>query len=83
MYNMWISQGWHDSFTYIYVSAAFLQAYKSTTNERGYTMTQNQFLTLCLEHNVLPEVALENDDICQALCERNDALVEQLITEQL
>ena len=46
-------------------------------------MTQNQFLTLCLEHNVLPDVALENDDICQALRERNDALVEQLITEQL
>jgi len=46
-------------------------------------MTQNQFLTLCLEHNVLPDVALENDDIAQALRERNDALVEQLITEQL
>ena len=46
-------------------------------------MTQNQFLTLCLQHNVAPDVALENDDIAQALRERNDALVEQLITEQL
>lgn len=46
-------------------------------------MTQNQFLTLCLEHNVLPNVALENEAIVEALRERNDALVEQLITEQL
>ena len=46
-------------------------------------MTQNQFLNLCLQHNVAPDVALENEDIVQALRERNDALVEQLITEQL
>jgi hypothetical protein len=42
-------------------------------------MTQNQFLSLCLEHNILPEVALENDDIVEALRARDDALVEQLI----
>jgi len=46
-------------------------------------MTQNQFLTLCLQHNVAPNVALENEAIVEALRERNDALVEQLITEQL
>ena len=35
-----ISQGWHDSFTYIYVSAAFLQAYKSTTKRKGLHMNR-------------------------------------------
>ena len=46
-------------------------------------MSENRFVSLCLEHNILPAVALENDDIVEALRERDDALVEQLIQEAM
>lgn len=45
-------------------------------------MTQNQFVALCVKNNIAPEIALENDDIVEALCARDDILVEQLIQEQ-
>ena len=45
-------------------------------------MTQNDFLTLCLEHNLTPNIALENDDLLQALRERNDAEVNRIIEQE-
>lgn len=50
---------------------------------RGYNMSENRFVSLCLEHNILPAVALENNDIVEALRERDDALVEQLLQESM
>jgi hypothetical protein len=45
-------------------------------------MTQTDFLTLCLEHNLLPELALENDELVQALRERDDATVNRIIENE-
>ena len=45
-------------------------------------MTQNDFLTLCLEHNLTPELALENDDLLQALRQRDDAEVQRIIEQE-
>jgi len=45
-------------------------------------MTQTDFLTLCLEHNLSPDVALENDDLVQALKERDDVEVQRIIEEE-
>jgi len=45
-------------------------------------MTQTEFLTLCLEHNLTPELALENDEVVQALRERNDAEVCRIIEQE-
>ena len=47
------------------------------------TMTQNEFLRICLQHNVTPAVALENDAIREALLQRDDALVQRLLLEAL
>lgn len=45
-------------------------------------MTQTDFLTLCLEHNLSPDVALENDDLVQALKQRDDAEVQRIIEKE-
>lgn len=45
-------------------------------------MTQTDFLTLCLEHNITPDIALENDDLVQALREKDDAEVCRIIEQE-
>jgi hypothetical protein len=45
-------------------------------------MTQTEFITLCLEHNLQPELALENDELVQALRERDDATVNRIIENE-
>ena len=45
-------------------------------------MTQNQFNTLCNEHGIAPSIALENEELIEALRERDDERVIQIITEE-
>lgn len=45
-------------------------------------MTANQFAALCLEHDIEPAIALENEDLCEALRERDDDLVTHIIETQ-
>jgi len=45
-------------------------------------MTQNQFNTLCNEHGIAPSIALENEELIEALRERNDERVIQIIKEE-
>ena len=45
-------------------------------------MTQNEFLWLCNRNKIDPNVALENDDLRNALQARDDAKVEKIFREQ-
>jgi len=45
-------------------------------------MTQIDFLTLCLQHNLTPELALENDELVQALREKDDVEVQRIIEQE-
>jgi len=45
-------------------------------------MTQTDFLTLCLQHNLTPDIALENDELVQALRERDDVEVCRIIEQE-
>jgi hypothetical protein len=45
-------------------------------------MTQNQFNALCNEHGIAPSIALENEELIEALRERNDEQVIRIITEE-
>lgn len=45
-------------------------------------MTANQFAALCLEHDIAPSVALENDELVQALRDRDDERVVEIITNE-
>jgi hypothetical protein len=45
-------------------------------------MTEQQFHTLCNEHLISPEIALENDDLVQALRDRDDERVVEIITNE-
>ena len=45
-------------------------------------MTQNQFNTLCTEHCIDPSLALENENLIEALRERDDERVIEIITQE-
>jgi len=45
-------------------------------------MTQNQFNALCNEYNIHPSIALENDELVEALQNRDDDKVVDIITNQ-
>jgi len=45
-------------------------------------MTQNQFNSLCNEHCVDPSLALENDELVDALRERDDDRVVEILTKE-
>lgn len=44
-------------------------------------MTANEFLALCLEHTIAPEIVLENEQIVEALQQRDDERVLVLLRE--
>ena len=45
-------------------------------------MTQTQFFAECAQRTIEPSIALENDDLCDALRERDDAAVLRILDEQ-
>ena len=42
-------------------------------------MTQTEFITLCLERTIYPELALENEAIVEALKAKDDERVIELL----
>lgn len=45
-------------------------------------MTQNQFNALCAERTIDPNIALENDELVQALKDRDDEAVVTILDNQ-
>lgn len=45
-------------------------------------MTQAKFIELCEAHAIAPSVALESDDLREALAARDDATVERILNEE-
>ena len=45
-------------------------------------MTQNEFLCLCNRNKIDPNVALENDDLRNALITEDNAKVEKIFREE-
>lgn len=45
-------------------------------------MTKHEFHALCLEYTIPTGLALENDDVRQALRDRDDAEVRRLLEEE-
>ena len=45
-------------------------------------MTKFEFVTLCNQNLIYPGIALENENIVQALKNKNDKLVRKLILEE-
>lgn len=45
-------------------------------------MTQNEFFTLCASYNLPPSIALENDNLVEALRARNDDQVKQILNDE-
>ena len=57
-----------------------MRLFQSTT--KGNTMTINTFNALCQELTIPPEIALENDEIVNALRAKDDQLVVELLKTQ-
>ena len=45
-------------------------------------MTKTEFMALCGEYLIEPSLALENDNICEALRQRDNELVKQLLENE-
>ncbi len=45
-------------------------------------MTQNEFLCLCSRYTIDPDIALENDDLRNALQAKDNAKVKKILKEQ-
>lgn len=45
-------------------------------------MTKSQFIELCERYNVAPSVALESEELFEALAARDDAEVERILSEE-
>jgi hypothetical protein len=45
-------------------------------------MTQSQFTQECAKRTIDPSIALENDDLCEALKGRDDEAVVRILDEQ-
>jgi hypothetical protein len=45
-------------------------------------MTQNQFADLCNEYDIHPSIALENDQLREALKARDDKKVIEILTNE-
>lgn len=45
-------------------------------------MTKNEFAALCAEHTIDPAVALENENIVEALRNKDDAEVKRILKEE-
>jgi hypothetical protein len=45
-------------------------------------MTHLEFITLCNEHTIDPSLALENENIVEALKARDDAQVVEILTNE-
>ena len=45
-------------------------------------MTQNQFAQECAKRTIDPSLALENDELCDALRERDDEAVIRILDQQ-
>ena len=50
--------------------------------ERTDTMTRPQFIELCERFTVAPSVALESEELREALAQRNDSEVERILSEE-
>jgi hypothetical protein len=46
------------------------------------TMTQNQFADLCTQYGIHPSIALENDQLREALKARDDKKVIEILTNE-
>jgi len=45
-------------------------------------MIQSNFIALCNEYYIEPSIALENDDLVDALQNRDDAEVQRILLEE-
>ena len=45
-------------------------------------MSRNEFLVLCSEYNIDPDMALENDNVVDALRNRNDDAVATILESE-
>lgn len=59
-----------------------LALFHFVSNLGDLPMTQTQFAHECAKRTIDPQLALENDELCDALRERDDESVIRILNEQ-
>lgn len=45
-------------------------------------MTESQFITECVKRTVDPQIAIENEELCEALRDRDDDEIIRILNEE-
>jgi hypothetical protein len=56
--------------------------FHSLSNLWRITMTKTEFMTECAKRTIDPQLALENDELCEALKDRDDVEVIRILNEE-
>ena len=51
-------------------------------NRKKNKMTKIEFLAICIDNSIDPEIALDNENLTNALRQRDDKRVEKIIKEE-
>jgi len=52
------------------------------TKQKENKMTKIEFLAICIANSIDPEIALDNENLTNALRQRDDKRVEKIIKEE-
>ena len=50
---------------------------------KGFTMTETDFMLLCVEHNIAPQCALEDENLVQALKDKDWERVRYIMLHEM
>jgi hypothetical protein len=70
-------------FQYIGTNAGYMSVPSTIHATKGITMTETDFMLLCVEHNIAPQCALEDENLVQALKDKDWERVRYIILHEM
>jgi hypothetical protein len=70
-------------FQYIGTNAGYMSAPFTIHATKGITMTETDFMLLCVEHNIAPQCALEDENLVQALKDKDWERVRYIMLHEM
>jgi hypothetical protein len=70
-------------FQYIGTNAGYMSVPSTIHATKGITMTETDFMLLCVEHNIAPQCALEDENLVQALKDKDWERVRYIMLHEM
>jgi hypothetical protein len=70
-------------FQYIGTNAGYMSVPSTIHATKGITMTETDFILLCVEHNIAPQCALEDENLVQALKDKDWERVRYIMLHEM